>query len=63
MWKEIVIMNLWIEISSVKEPWRTHDLLCERCQDPWKTSGRELVLLDVERLLQRASEHRGSKDL
>ena len=35
----------------------TEYLVCERRQDPWKTSVWELVLLNIQSLRQSSSEH------
>ena len=41
----------------------TENLVCERGQDPWKTSVGELVLLNIQSLRQSSSKHWRTKDL
>ena len=51
----------WDKLSLISQLYQvgafTENLVCERGQDPWKTSVGELVLLNVQSLLQSSSKH------
>ena len=57
-WGKLLLISQLYQVGAF-----TENLVCERSQDPWKTSCWELVLLNIKSLRQCSSKHWRTKDL